>query len=314
MRFFSLCQKTLAAVACLLAVSACVSYPDAPAPIAPSVLAGNVLQTPDGALLGVNTWQAENPKAVILAVHGMNDYGHTFSGPGEWWAKERDLTTIAYDHRGFGRSPQFGLWVGEETLVADFMAALDAVRATYPDTPLYIVGHSMGAAVVMAAASRNDLDVDGIVLAAPGVWGGGAMPLPFRLTINIAASFAPGKTATGERAGRQATDNIDILREMYADPLIIKETRLDAALGVVRVMGTAYGVAEELSGDFLFLIGAKDEIIPVKAMEKTSQRLNGNVDIRRYDDGWHMLFRDLQRNVVWRDVADWIDEREEARS
>ena len=57
-------------------LSACVSFPDAPEPIAPPVIAGNVVQSIDGALLGLDQWQAENPKAVIVAVHGMNDYAH----------------------------------------------------------------------------------------------------------------------------------------------------------------------------------------------------------------------------------------------
>ena len=291
---------------------ACVSFPEAPLSIAPPVLAANVLQVEDGALLGLQSWQAEDPRAIILALHGMNDHSNTFALPAPWWAEEAGLTTYALDQRGFGRSPVFGRWVGTDTLVADLRSAIAAIRDRHPDTPLYVLGHSMGAAVIMTAQARGDLGADGLILAAPGVWGGRAMPFPYRLSLNIAASFAPGKTATGERAGRQATDNIPILREMFADPLVIKETRLDAALGVVRVMGEAYNNADKVEGDILLLLGEKDEIIPIKAMEKTAGRLNGGVDIRRYENGWHLLFRDLQGEVVWRDVAEWITARDSA--
>ncbi len=292
-----------------LALAGCVTFPEAPDPIAPPVLAANVLQAEDGALLSLQSWRAKNPRAVVLALHGMNDYANAFALPAAWWAKEAELTIYALDQRGFGRSPAFGYWVGADTLIADLRAAIAAIRAAHPDTPLYVLGHSMGAAVVITAQARGDLGADGLILAAPGVWGGRAMPFPYRLSLNIAASIAPGKTATGERARRQATDNIPILREMFADPLVIKETRLDAALGVVRLMGEAYGSAEKIDGDILFLLGEKDEIIPLKAMERTASRLNRGVDVRRYDDGWHLLFRDLQGEVVWRDVAEWINER-----
>ncbi len=290
---------------------ACVSFPEAPEPIAPPVLGANFLQAEDGALLGLQSWQAENPRAIILALHGMNDYSQTFALAAPWWAQEARLTTYALDQRGFGRSPDFGQWVGADVMIADLRAAIAAIREVHPETPLYMLGHSMGAAVVIAADARTPLNVDGFILAAPGVWGGGAMPFPYRLSLNIAASMAPGKTATGERAGRQATDNIPVLREMFADPLVIKETRIDAALGVVRVMGEAYDNADKVDGDILFLLGEKDEIIPIKAMEKTARRLNGGVDIRRYEDGWHLLFRDLQGEIVWRDVAEWIDGKED---
>ena len=289
--------------------SACVSFPDAPEAIAPPVMAANVVQSVDGALLGLKRWEAERPRAVIIAVHGMNDYSNNFALPGAWWAENARITTYAYDQRGFGRSPGFGRWAGQETLVADLRAVVAATRATNPGVPVYVLGHSMGAAVVMTAEAAQPLGADGVILAAPGVWGGRALPIPYRLTLNMAASLAPGKTLTGERASRQATDNIDVLRQMYRDPLVIKQTRMDAILGVVRVMGKAYGAADDIESDILFLIGEKDEIIPLKAMEKTAGRLDGEVDVRRYQEGWHLLFRDLQAETVWRDVAAWVHER-----
>ncbi len=290
-----------------LFVSACVSFPDAPEAIAPPVLAANVVQTADGALLGMRAWHAENPQAIIIAVHGMNDYSHNFALPGAWWAENVGITTYAYDQRGFGNSPEFGSWAGHKTMVADLRGVVAAVRGAHVGKPVFVLGHSMGAAVVMAAQAEHLLDADGLILAAPGIWGGSALPLPYRITLNVAAMFAPGKTLTGERASRQATDNIEILRAMYRDPLVIKATRMDSILGVVRVMGKAYGAADEIEGNILFLIGEKDEIIPVKAMEKTAGRLSGNVETRRYPEGWHLLFRDLQAETVWGDVASWVD-------
>ncbi len=306
---FPVWRRGACAALSALLLQACVSFPDAPETIASPVLAGDVVQSVDGARLGLQSWSAEDPKAIILALHGMNDYSGAFARPGAWWAGEAQITTYALDQRGFGRSPDFGRWVGGDTLIADLRAALAAVHDAHPGLPVYVVGHSMGAAVVMAAQAEAPLAVEGLVLAAPGVWGGRALPFPYRMTLNMAASLAPGKTLTGERATRQATDNIDILRAMVRDPLVIKQTRLDAVLGVVRIMGRAYGDADKVGGEILLLIGEKDEIIPLKAMEKVGRRFSGDVDVRRYDNGWHLLFRDKQAETVWRDVATWIGAR-----
>lgn len=290
-------------------VSACVTYPAPPVMRAEPVLAANYIQSVDGALLGLRSWQAETPRAIILGVHGMNDYSRMYDGAGAWWARSASITTYAIDLRGFGNSPGFGQWVGDETMVADLRAALGAVRARHPDLPVYVMGHSMGAGLVIAAEAEETLGADGIILAAPGIWGGGAMPFPLRLSANIAASIAPSNTVTGENADRQATDNIAILRQMYRDPLVIKETRLDAVLGVVRLMGRAYDNADGVNTETLFLIGEKDEIIPVKKQAKTASRLGGKTTIIRYPDGWHMLLRDRQAETVWRDVANWIEHK-----
>ncbi len=295
-------------------LSGCVSFPDAPTAVVAPAVEERAITSIDGARLGLEVWQAEAPRAVIIAVHGMNDYSNTFTGPGAWWAENASITTYAIDQRGFGRSPDFARWAGAKTMIADLRATVAAVRAENPDTPLYVLGHSMGAATVMAAQAERPLDADGLILAAPGIWGGKALPLAYRIAVNLVATFAPGKTLTGERAHRQATDNIDILRAMSADPLVIKETRVDSILGVTRLMGEAYEEAGDIDADVLFLIGAKDEIIPVKKMMKTAGKLKGDVTIRHYPEGWHLLFRDLQAETVWRDVAGWIERREEKKT
>ena len=293
-------------------LGACASFPDAPEATQEPVISDDALVSVDGARLGVSVWEAENPEAIIIALHGMNDYARSFALAGDWWAREAGITTYAIDQRGFGRSPEPGQWPGSETLTLDLRAAVDAVRERHPDMPIYVAGHSMGAGVVLAAMKEGALPVAGAILAAPGVWGGSQLPILYRAGVNIAATFAPGKTLTGERAARQATDNIPILREMQKDPLVIKETRIDAVLGVVRLMGDAYDATDEAGGDILFLYGEKDEIIPVKSMKRAVDRLCGDVDMRSYDEGWHLLFRDLQAEKVWRDVAQWIEKKNAA--
>lgn len=304
--------KNLAVVGALaISLAACVSFPDAPpAEFAPR-FDEDGFHSIDGAVLGVQRWEAEAPRAIVVALHGMNDYSQMYDGPGRYWAG-KGISTYAIDQRGFGRSPQFGSWVGEETMIADLRGAIAAARSQHPDLPVFVVGHSMGAGVILAAEAEAPLGADGIILAAPGVWGGAALPVPYRIGANLAAMVAPGKTLTGERAARQATDNIEVLREMGKDPLVIKDTRVDAVLGVTRVMGSGYSGAKEVRGAILFLMGEKDEIIPLKIMERTAMRLSGDVTFRRYPQGWHLLFRDLQANRVWEDCAAWIENRIDA--
>lgn len=301
-----LVQRRALAAGLLLVLGACVSFP-APAPrtAEPEIVDGR-LKTFDGALLGLEVFRAEAPRAAIVAVHGMNDYAGHFRDAASWLSAEAAVTVYAYDQRGFGRSPDVGRWPGAETLALDLESALAAVRRDSPGLPVFVLGHSMGAAVVLTAARARPLDADGAILVAPGVWGGGRMPLAYRIALNLSASLAPAKTLTGERAGRKASDNIAALREMYEDPLVIKPTRLDAILGVARLMGAAYDASDEVGGRILFLYGSKDEIIPPRTMRDAGARLCGEVAARDYPEGWHLLLRDLQAMRVYRDIADWI--------
>ncbi len=295
----------VAAAALAVLCAGCVSFGDAPPSRVAPAIDGDAIIAADGARLGATRWRAENPQAVIVGVHGMNDYANAFHYAGPDWAAA-GIEVIAYDQRGFGRSGEPGRWAGSAAMKQDLRNVIAAAHAAFPGKPVYVVGHSMGAAVILAAMKEAPLDVDGVVLAAPGVWGGKSMPILYRSTLNFAAMLAPGKTLTGERAGRQASDNIEFLRAMYDDPLVIKATRLDAILGAERIMGEGYAAAAGVEGNLLLIYGAKDDIIPVKAILKTAGRLCGGALAVSYPASWHMIFADHQRAAPIGDVASWI--------
>ena len=76
------------------------------------------LVTRDGTHLPLRVWAAAEPRAVIVALHGMSDYSNAFDLPATWWA-EQGVTTYAYDQRSFGATPDPKLWPGDEALRRD---------------------------------------------------------------------------------------------------------------------------------------------------------------------------------------------------
>ena len=119
---------------------------------------------------------------------------------GRWFAA-RDVSVYAYDQRGFGGSPNRGLWAGNETMVDDLRDAIMAVRATYPDTRIFLAGESMGAAVIMTLmASSNPPFADGVVLVAPAVRGKLVRSLVGDALLSLATVTMPGnKTRVRQR-------------------------------------------------------------------------------------------------------------------
>jgi len=108
----------------------------------------------DGARLGLTVWEGESetpPEHVIVGVHGMNDWAGAFQFVAPVWAEE-GVTTYAYDQRGFGRSPNKGIWPKEDLLRKDLQTAVALARKRHPDAQLTVIGISMGAAVAMSPA------------------------------------------------------------------------------------------------------------------------------------------------------------------
>lgn len=297
------------AAACLiaLALAACAVGGPLPAPTGagPETDPDSHVEGSGGTSLALSQWPGEAPRAVILGVHGFGDYGpSTFESAAEYWST-RGLTVYAYDQRGFGRNPSFGHWPGAGALIADLVAVSHRIRDRHPCLPLIVAGHSMGGGVVMAAAA-DGLEADGLILAAPAIWGGDEMNPVHRLLAWAGAAAFPERRFTGEGVvSIQATDNIPLLRALARDPHYLKPPSARELYGLVRIADLAEKAAERVGLPALLLLGEKDQIVPNSRVRRVFGRLTGPRRAIAYPEGWHLLFRDLQAERVWRDVADW---------
>ncbi|MCR9219296.1 MAG: lysophospholipase [Alphaproteobacteria bacterium] len=264
----------------------------------------------DGYALPYRMWgPQEAPRAVILGLHGFNDYSGFLANAGPVWA-ERGVLTLAYDQRGFGATAGRGLWHGDAALVRDARTAIDLVRRRWPDAPLVLLGESMGGAVALAALGEGPgggggRAVDGAVLSAPAAAEWEAFPWWQRAALWTAAHTVPWMTATGRGLKRRPSDNLEMLKALAQDPLVIKETRLDAVWGLIRLGDRAHAAAAGLPPPALVLWGEKEELIPARAQTALDARLPAAVERRRYPDGHHMLTRDLNAARVLEEIADW---------
>ncbi len=296
--------------------------PPGPGTTAPA-LTDETFITSDGTVLPLRRWtppakspqpvslDGGTPRAVILAVHGFNDYTDVFEVPATWFA-ERGFLVYAYDQRGFGRAPHAGLWAGTERMAEDLADALRLIRRRHPDRPLFVLGDSMGGALAVVTLTKPDApEVDGVILSAPAVWGRHTMPFYQRATLWIVENFFPWVTASGRGLKIQASDNIDALIKKGRDPLVIKKTKAVAISGLTDLMTEALIAAPDFRTRALVLYGERDEIIPAEPTLLFWRGLPAECTQHQrralYRDGWHMLLHDLEREVVYRDMLHWME-------
>ncbi len=300
-------RKTFLTMAALLTLAGCAgrTFPLGE-PIVPPRMADDALVMADGARLPLRHWLPDGPpKAVILALHGMNDYSNAFDEPGRWLAAQ-GIAVYAWDQRGFGQAPHPGYWSSAEAMAEDLRTAIRLIKAQRPQAPLFVLGESMGGAVAIAALADHPApEVRGVILSAPALWGRDSMPVYQRAVLWLAANLAPGWELTGRGLHIQASDNIPMLRKLSADPLVIKETRVDAIEGLVDLMDEGAARIGRLDGPVLVLYGAKDQVIPPEPTWAAVARLP-NRRVALYRNGWHMLLRDLHAEAVLADIAAWV--------
>jgi acylglycerol lipase len=266
----------------------------------------------DGAKLGLKHWDppaGAEPSAVIVGLHGINDYSNAFHLAAPYWASQ-GIATYAYDQRGYGRSPHRGVWPGERLMTEDLRTFCALIRQRYPNAILVVAGVSMGGAVAIDAfASDRPPTADKLVLLAPAVWGWSTQPAAYKTALWLVAHVTPRLNLEPPdfiASAVYASDNIDELRAMGRDPLMLWGARADAVYGLVNLMQDASTSVAQLKIPTLYLSGAHDELVPAPSMLKAAHRLPEGDRTGYYANGWHLLLVDHQAPAVWRDVESYI--------
>ncbi len=265
----------------------------------------------DGYRLPYWRWLPQgSPRYVVVALHGFNDYRNAFAGPAAGLAA-RGVAVYAFDQRGFGETEHRGLWSGTERLVSDARAFLQLVRQRHPDRPVALLGMSMGAAVaLLVQAGTEPAPANALVVVAPAAWGRQTMNPLMRAALWLLVHLAPGSHWTGETLDIRPTDNLELLRAMARDPLVIKETRADAIWGLTGLMDRALDAAHRVPGPLLVLHGGQDQVVPRSSVCRLIDRLQARGQpptVHFYPDGHHMLMRDQAGDRVVADIAAWLE-------
>lgn len=130
----------------------------------------SLLTATDGHSIRIRQWlPAERPRAIVLILHGLAEHSARY----ERFAKaatETGLRVVTYDHRGHGPAVTAGSPAhfadrdGWEAVVADVGHAIHAIREVFANTPIVLLGHSMGSYIAQSFAMRAPETIDQLIL------------------------------------------------------------------------------------------------------------------------------------------------------
>jgi len=258
-------------------------------------------------------------KTIVLAIHGYNDYSNSFRLPAEYLSKN-NIFTISIDLDGFGKNSNFGFWYPLEVHTQVIKKELFKLKKQYPEKKLFLLGESMGGAIVTSLiTNEKDLPINGVVLVAPALWNFSEKNFFKSLFMSLMSrSFPNLKVESKGWVEVQASDNLEVLKELSEDRYFIHHPKLKSLNGIIELMDESYKDAKTFfsqpSYNTLVVIPIKDEIVPrkplIELLETTKIKSNNySSDFLIFESSYHMILRDMKGDNVTEEIKKWIEER-----
>jgi len=261
------------------------------------------------------------PIAVVIAVHGLTLHGLIFDALARHLA-ERNFVVFAPDLRGYGRWCKTKVAgkqqenslpsISYDQSKADLLDLIKAAKSDYSDIPLYCLGESLGAGMVLYAASTEPSMVDGLILSSPAI----------KRRLNLGPRFLTDTAKLVTNPNREldlipymkrfASEDPRIVTETINDPLVRKKFTFWDLLRTIQTIKPTLKYADKVSPDLPVLViqSNNDKVLYSKAIVDLLAHLQSeDQTVKWFRNHGHLMLETayLQSDTL-QTVDRWLDE------
>lgn len=257
------------------------------------------------------TQDPSTAKAVILCVHGLGLHNGSYADFGKRMAK-LGFIVYAVDMRGFGsyKDVEGKEHVDFDGCLSDIKATLKVLHRAHSGLPVFLLGESMGGAIVMHATAAYPELVDGTISSVPA----GTRFRQGTTTVKVALHAIEGglnkEFDVGSGVIKQATEKPELREAWGNDPLNRLNLSPRELMLFQSFMDHNHDVAPLIkSTPVLMVQGCKDKLVKPEGTVQLFNELGTNDRrIQLVQNGEHLIFEENQASDAALDsLTNWLD-------
>lgn len=272
-------------------------------------------------------WQGEDntpPKAVVLLQHGLGEHINRYEAVAAHFTAQ-GIAVLGADRSGHGRSGgKRGHIACYEYTMLDIEQLEKKAAELYPNAPVFLYGHSMGAGIALAFLLKNDFKnakvaaavktlrgkIKGVIATSPAI-----RPAfkPSGFDIFMGKIMRKIYGGYGQNNGLDATKicrDPQVVATYKADPLV--HDRITAETGISLLQWgeellTQIEQQPTLIAPLLMLHGTADGLTDVQASKAFAAKAKGDFQFTLYPDAFHELHNEpTEKAKMMQEMSDWV--------
>ncbi|MBI4304462.1 MAG: lysophospholipase [Chloroflexi bacterium] len=203
---------------------------------------------------------ADEPKAILLVVHGLAEHSGRYSNLVNYFVP-RGYGVYGYDQRGHGNSDGLRGYVDRfSDFVDDLEIFLRLVHRRHHHIRIFLVGHSMGGTIATAYTTFRQHSIEGVVVSGATLSPPDDVAAGTIFAARILSMILPKAGLYVIDAGAISQDK-NVVNAYLDDPLVYRG-KIRARLGIelIKAMGTVKRRMSEIRLPLLVMHGAADRL------------------------------------------------------
>jgi len=269
-------------------------------------------KTLDGLAVFARTWEPEGaPKAAVALVHGVGDHSGRFPWLVEAFASA-GYAVSAFDQRGHGRTEGPRVHAASyESLLRDLERHVENTRERFPGIPLFVYGHSFGAAEALCYVLQQRPRIAGVVASSPGLASGVRQPPVKILAGRLLSRLVPRLHIPLGSPMSTLSHDSDWLASTRQDPMFFGT--LSARIAMEMMRANQWIISRPgFPLPLLIMQGTADRYVDPEVNIAFARRMTGDVTLKVWEGLGHELHNELRRDEVLRCALTWLDAHLEA--
>ena len=253
------------------------------------------------------TWSRPDSVATLVVTHGISEHSEAYAKTAaSLCALGWDV--IAWDLRGHGRSE------GKRGHIADFndysrdlSALLNHIKKHGQlEKPFAVIGHSMGGLVTLRfliAENENAPKPSAATLSSPLLGVALEVPAAKDFAARMLRKVWPSITLYNEIKSEDLTRDSEWLQGYEKDPLRHDKISPELYLGMFETMSEVKSKAQQIQLPILVQAAGQERIVSLPEIKAFFPKMGSvNKKLIVYEESYHEIFNDLDRELVFRDL------------
>jgi alpha-beta hydrolase superfamily lysophospholipase len=247
-------------------------------------------------------------RAILLLVHGLGEHVQRYAGWAEMFVRE-GIGFTGVDLPGHGASDGKRGHIKNQGVTDEMIEIMiSECRKTFPGTPLFIYGQSLGGGIVLDYLVRKNPNVKGAIVTSP--W----LRLSFepdKAKVKLAGMVRhifPGLVQASGLVVEQLSHVPGVVEKYKNDPLVHDRISVNLFYNAMISGENTIKNASNLKTPILLIHGSDDKICSPEGSREFASK-TPLAEFRLWENGYHELHNESFSKEVFDYIMDWINRR-----